>query len=138
MRRAVVISEGGAPVESVLGALGSAGLEAVAVASFGEARAQVETGAVVVIVLATPERWQSEKALPLTALPANLRRGCVIALVGAGLATGDGARAFLLSVDLVVAPGDAARLGDLVASGLQSKRVLVARLDGQAAARLGG
>jgi len=54
------------------------------------------------------------------------------------LATGDGARAFLLSVDLVVAPGDAARLGELVASGLQTKRVLVARLDGHAAARLGG
>ena len=134
----MVISEGGAPVDSVLGALGSAGLEAVVVASFAEARAHVEAGTVVVVVLATPERWQSDKALPLAALPAGLRRGCVIALVGAGLATGDGARAFLLSVDLVVAPGDTARLGDLVASGLQSKRVLVARLDSHAAARLGG
>jgi hypothetical protein len=138
MRRAVVLNDSGVAVDSVLGALGSAGLEAIAVGSFGEARAQVEAGAVVVVVLATPERWQSEKALPLLAMPGGLRRGCLVVLVGAGLATGDGARAFVLSVDLVVAPGDVAGIGERVASGLQSKRALVARLDGHGAARLGG
>lgn len=138
MRRVVVVSEGGAHVEAALGSLGAAGLEAVRAGSFAEARALVESGGVAVVIIGTLEIWQGPAAQPVATLPNALRRGSVIVLVIPGIATGDGSRAFLASVDLVIAPADSARLGELVAGALQAKRALVGKLDPVAAARLGG
>jgi hypothetical protein len=59
-------------------------------------------------------------------------------LVGPGLTTGDGMRAFFLGMELVVAVADTARLGELVSAAVASKRTLVAPLDPVASAKLGG
>ena len=78
------------------------------------------------------------QASALAALPATLRRGCVVVLLGPALTTGDGLRAFLLGVDLVVGGGDATRIGELACAAVSAKRALVAPLDPAAASRLGG
>ncbi|HVN74910.1 MAG TPA: hypothetical protein VMT19_01235 [Thermoanaerobaculaceae bacterium] len=138
MRRALVLADGHIQVEAVLGALAAAGFEAVAVGSTAEIRPQVELGAAVVVMgtAGTPEADSARTALP--GMPAGLRRSCVVVLVGGGPATGDGLRAFLLGADLVVAAGDAARLGELAGAAVAAKRALVAPLDPVAAGRLGG
>ncbi len=137
MKRAVVVADGRLQVEAVLGALAAAGFEAVASSSVTEVRSQVEVGAVAVVLGAAAE---TDKAAPaaLGSMPPAIRRSCVVVLLGPGLTTGDGMRAFLLGVDLVVAAADTARLGELVGAAMASKRSLVSPLDPVAAAKLGG
>lgn len=137
MKRAVVVSDGRLQVEAVLGALAAAGFEAVASASLGEARSQVESGAVAVVLSASGEAGDTALAA-LAGIPAATRRCCVVVLVGPGLTTGDGMRAFLMGVDLVVGAADTPRLGELVGAAVTSKRTLVAPLDPVASAKLGG
>ena len=138
MKRAVVVADGGIQIDAVLGALAAAGFEAVATGSVTEVRSHVELGAAAVVLGVSPEGPDGSHAAALLSMPPTLRRSCVVALVGPGLATGDGMRAFLLGVDLVVSAGDIARLGELVGAALASKRTLVAPLDPTAAAKLGG
>ena len=138
MRRAVVLADGHLQVEAVLGALSAAGFEAVAVGSAAEIRPQVESGATVVVVGVAGGAEDAAHAAVLAAMPPALRRSCVVVLLGAGPATGDGLRAFLLGVDLVVAAGDAVRVGELACAAVAAKRALVAPLDPVAAGRLGG
>ncbi|MBZ5589231.1 MAG: hypothetical protein LAO05_11780 [Acidobacteriia bacterium] len=135
MKRAVVVANGPLQVEAALGALAAAGFEAVAVACAAEVRPHVELGAAVAVVSYS---GSASDLAPLAAMPAGLRRSFVAILVGAGLATGDGLRAFLLGADMVVAVGDTVRLGELAGSAVAAKRALVAPLDPTAAARLGG
>lgn len=71
-------------------------------------------------------------------MPAALRRGCLVVLVNAGVQTGDGWRAFLANVDLLVAAADAPRLGELLRAALAAKKQLVGLLDPEAANRLLG
>jgi hypothetical protein len=138
VKRAVVVSDGRLQGEAILGALGAAGFEAVAVGSVAEVRAHVELGAVAVVLGHSAEGLEPAQTAALASMPSGLRRSCVVALLGPGLTTWDGARAFLLGVDLVVASADAPRLGELVAAALASKRTLVAPLDPNAAGKLGG
>lgn len=138
MKRAVIVGDGKLHVESALGALTAAGIEAVAAASTAEARALVEAGSVVVVVGVAGLPWEGERAAPFLTMPAPLRRTCVVVLVGPLFATGDGTRAFLLNADLVVGFQDVGRLGELLCAAMAGKRSLVAALDAGAAARLGG
>jgi hypothetical protein len=137
MKRAVVVGDGSVHAETALGALAAAGCEAVTVPSTAAARGSVEGGALVVVVGSPHGTLSGERFAPLLTMPSAMRRGCVIALVGDGLATGDGMQAFVRGVDLVVARGDLARLGELVAAAVAAKRGLVAQIDPAAAARLG-
>ncbi len=137
MRRVAVVKDGLPVAEALLGLLTAAGFEAVAVVGAAEARTQVEGGAVAVI-LGFTEGADLQRFFPVLAMPAAARRGCVVALLGPGLATADGVRAFLLSADLVVAPTETQRLGELLGGALAAKRTLVAMLDPAAAARLAG
>ncbi len=138
MRRALVVADGNLQVEAALGALAAAGFEAMAAEGPAEIRTQVELGAAVVVLGAAGGGLDPARAAALAALPQSLRRSCVVVLVGGGPATGDGLRALMLGVDLVVAAGDAARLGDLAGAAVAAKRTLVAPLDPAAAGRLGG
>jgi hypothetical protein len=138
MKRAVVVSDGRLQVETVQGALAASGFEAVVVASVAEAGPLVEQGAVAVVMGLTAEGLEAGQAAALVSMPSGVRRSCIVALVGPGVSTWDGARAFLLGVDLVVAVADAARLGELVSAAVAAKRALVAPLDPNAAGKLGG
>jgi hypothetical protein len=138
MRRVAVVRDGLPVAEALLGLLTTAGFEAVAVPTATEARAQVDGGAVAVILGFLEGTDLQQRFGPVLAMPSATRRGCVVVLVGPGLATADGVRAFLLSADLVVAPNDTQRLGELLRTALVTKRDLVALLDPAAAARLAG
>ncbi len=138
MRRAVVLGGGSLQADAALGALAAAGFDAVAAGGAAELRGHVEIGATVVVLGSAGGGLDAAAAAALATLPAALRRGCAVLVVGPGLVTGDGLRAFLLGVDLVVATADAARIGELAASAVGVKRVLVAPLDPAAAGRLGG
>lgn len=138
MRRAVVVPGGVIRPDTAQGSLGAAGCEAVVVSNPSEARAQVEAGAVVVVVGAGDGEWTGPMSGPLVAMPPPLRRGCVLVLVGPGLTSGDGRQAFTLGVDLVLANSDVERLGEICSEAVGAKRSLVAVLDPAAAARLGG
>ena len=138
MKRAVVVAEGGLQVEAALGALAASGFEAVAVSSVAEVRSHVELGAVAVVMGLSAAGLEAGQNAALLSMPSGLRRSCVVALVGPGLTTWDGTRAFLLGVDLVVSVADAARLGELIGAAVASKRTLVAPLDPNAATKLGG
>jgi hypothetical protein len=138
VKRAVVVCDAGLQPEAVLGALAASGFEAVAVPSVAEVRSHVELGAVAVVMGLSPDGLEASQSAALVGMPSGLRRSCVVALLGPGLTTWDGARAFLLGVDLVVSAADGARLGELVSAAVASKRSLVAPLDPSAAGRLGG
>jgi len=138
VRRALVVADGHLQVEAALGALSAAGFEAVAVASAAEVRPQVELGAAVIVMGAAGGGEDPARAAAVAAMSHGLRRSCVVVLVGGGPTTGDGLRAFMLGVDLVVAAADSARLGELAGSAVAAKRALVAPLDPVAAGRLGG
>ena len=138
MKRAVVVAEGGLQVEAALGALAASGFEAVAVSSVAEVRSHVELGAVAVVMGLSAEGLEAGHSAALLSMPSGLRRSCVVALVGPGLTTWDGTRAFLLGVDVVVSVADAARLGELIGAAVATKRSLVAPLDPNAATKLGG
>ena len=138
MKRAAVLNDGAIQVETALGALAAGGFEAVTVDGPAALRSQTEAGAAALVLGWAGDGSDAERAAAVAALPPALRRGVVVALVGAGLASGDGVRAFLLGADLVVAAGDLPRVGELVGAALAAKRTLVAPLDPAAAARLGG
>jgi hypothetical protein len=137
MKRAIVVANGHLQVETVLGALAAAGFEAVASGSLAESRAQVDVGAVAVVIGSSGERGDAGLA-GLAGISPATRRGCVVVLVGPSFTTGDGMRAFLMGADLVVGASDVARLGELVGGAVASKRALVGPLDPLAAAKLGG
>lgn len=137
MRRVVLLSDPRVRLESAAGGLAASGLEAVTVASMGEARQQVEAGAVGLVVGVASADWTGERASSLAAWPSAVRRRCVVALMGPGFVTGDGVRAFLLGVDLLVVAGDVGRLGEIMSGALLSKGALVAPLDPTTAARFG-
>jgi hypothetical protein len=137
VKRAVVVPDGHLQVEAVLGALASAGFEAVAASSPSEARSHLDAGAVVLVMGSSGDAGETGLAT-LAGMPPVGRRACVVALIGPSFTTGDGMRAFLLGADQVVAAADGARLGEIVCAALASKRVLVAPLDPLAAAKLGG
>jgi len=138
VKRAVVITDGQLRPETVIGALTSAGFEAVTVPTAQAARFQLETGATVVVAGVVEAAWEGERAAPVNTMLSAARRSCVVVLVGPQLGTGDAAKAFLLNVDLVVGSADAARLGELVGAALALKRHMVATIDTAASARLGG
>jgi hypothetical protein len=138
MKRALVVSGGIFQVESALGALGSAGFEAVVAESLTELRTQVEAGTVAAVVGYAGNAGDGEHLAAIAALPSMLRRSVVVALVGPELTTKDGVRAFLLGVELLVATADLPRLGELLGTALAAKRALVVLLDPAMAARLGG
>lgn len=131
MRRALVVEGRGVHVETVMGALAAAGFEALPVPSLAAARPLVEAGALAVVV--GLEAGEGLAALSLW--PPSLRRGCVVAVVGE--ADPGGMKAFRLGVDVVVPGTEEARLGEALAAAIATKRLLVAPLDGAAAARLG-
>ncbi len=141
MKRALVVGGGVFPVESALGALASAGFEAVVAETLAELRSQVEAGTVAAVVGYSGSAGNpadAERTAAIAELPPVLRRSLVIALVGPGLATRDGVRAFLLGVELLVASPDLPRLGELLGTALAAKRALVVPLDPAAATRFGG
>lgn len=137
MRRVVVVRDGLPVADALLGLLTAAGFDSVAVPNAGEARTLVDAGAVAV-VLGFSEGADPQRFGPVVSMPSAVRRGCVVALIGPGLSTGDGSRAYLLSVDLVVGPSDTQKLGELLGSSIVAKRALVALLDPVAATRLAG
>lgn len=137
MKRIVLLSDPRVRLEPAAGALASSGLEAVSVASIADARLQVEAGAVGLVVGVSGADWSGERAAGLAGWPPALRRKCVVALLGSGFVTGDGVRAFLLGVDLLVLAGDVGRLGEIMATALLSKGALLAPLDPASAARFG-
>lgn len=136
MKRVVLVSDNAA--QAYQGALAAAGFEAVAVPSYRKARMEVEAGAVAVVVCPEAPSWGGADSQLLVAMPAALRRGCLVVLVSPGVQTGDGWAAFVASVDLIVAATDAPRLGDFLRAALTAKRQLVGLLDPEAASRLGG
>ncbi|BCW93668.1 MAG: hypothetical protein ACOY7U_03290 [Acidobacteriota bacterium] len=136
MRRVVLVS--GNQAQAYQGALAASGFEAVTVPSYRQARMEVEAGAVAVVVCPEAPAWGGPDAQPLLAMPAALRRGCLLVLVNPGAQTGDGWRAFLANVDLLVAAADAPRLGELLRAALAAKKQLVGLLDPEAANRLSG
>jgi hypothetical protein len=138
VKRAVVLAGPALQAEAALGAMAAAGFDAVAAGGVADLRAHVEVGAAVVVLGAGGEGLDPAQAAALASMPAALRRSCVVVLVGQGLTTGDGLRAFSLGVDLVVGTADAARLGELAGAAVSAKRALVAPLDPTAAGRLGG
>ncbi len=138
MKRAVVVSDGRLQVDAVLGALAAAGFEAVEVENVNRVRSNLEAGAAAVVLGYAGHSGDPSHLAALTSLPLGMRRACVVVLVGPGLATGDGTRAFHLGADLVVAWHDTPRLGELIDSAVAFKRTLVASLDPAAATRLGG
>ena len=138
MKRAIVVSDGRLQVDAVLGALAASGFEAVAVDDVSAVRANLEAGAAAVILGHSAHGGDAPQLAALASIPVGLRRSCVVALVGPGLLTGDGTKAFTLGVDLVVAWHDTAHLGELIDTAVAFKRTLVAALDPAAAARLGG
>lgn len=135
MKRVVLVSNNAA--QAYQGALAAAGFEAVAVPTYRQARMEVEAGAVAVVVCPEAPPWGGAESLPLLAMPAAVRRGCLLVLVTPGGQTGDGWGAFVANVDLLVAIGDAPRLGELLRAALAAKRQLVGLLDPEAASRLG-
>jgi hypothetical protein len=137
VKRVVVVREGLPVADALLGLLTAAGFEATAVTTAAEARTQV-LGTAVAVVLSWADAQDAQRHAAVLAMAPGLRRGCVVALLGPGLASGDGVRAFQHSADLVVAPGDAQRLGEMLGATLAAKRTLVAILDPAAATRLGG
>jgi hypothetical protein len=138
VKRAVVVTDGRLQADAVLGALAASGFEAVELDNVSRVRSNVEAGAVAVVLGYAGHTGDPGHLAALAALPPGLRRACVVVLVGPGLATGDGTRAFHLGVDLVVAWHDTPRLGELIDSAVALKRTLVASLDPAAATRLGG
>jgi ABC-type sugar transport system substrate-binding protein len=136
MRRVVLVTA--AAAQGHQGALAAAGFEGVTVSSYPEARREVESGAVAVVVCPDAPSWGSEESQVLLAMPPALRRGFVLALLLPTAKTGDGFRAFLLQADLVVNPADASRLGELLRAALAAKRQLVMLMDPEAANKLAG
>lgn len=137
MKRVILLSDPRVRLEPAAGALAASGLEAVSVSSMGDARLQVEAGAVGLVVGVANAEWSGERAGSLATWPSALRRKCVVALLGPGFVTGDGVRAFLLGVDLLVLAGDVGKLGEIMSCALLTKGALVAPLDPAAAARFG-
>ncbi|MFH1177627.1 MAG: hypothetical protein V1750_09495 [Acidobacteriota bacterium] len=138
MKRAVVLADGRLHLETAMGSLAAAGFETVTAPTVSELRGALEAGAQAAVIGVVAGQWEAEQARAIAAMPAALRRGCLVVLVGEGLSTGDGARAFLLGVDLVVKTNDVARIGELLSRALVAKRCLVNPLDPVAAARMGG
>lgn len=136
MRRVVLVS--GNQAQAYQGALAAAGFEAVMASSYRQARMEVEAGAVAVVVCPEAPTWGGPDSQPLLSMPAALRRGCLVVLVSPGAQTGDGWRAFLANVDLLVSVADTARLGELLRAALAAKKQLVGLLDPEAANRLSG
>lgn len=136
MRRVALVTC--APAQGHQGALAAAGFEAVAVGSIREARAEVEAGAVAVVVCTDIASLGAGEWQALVTVPPALRRGFVLAVLANGVNTGDGWLAFVLQADLVVSPADAPRLGELLRAALLAKRQLVALVDEEAASRLAG
>ena len=138
MKRAVVVGDGHLQVDAVLGALAAAGFEAVEVDHADKVRSGLDRGAEAVVLGYAVDGGNPSPPASINALPAGMRRACVVVLVGPGLTTGDGTKAFQLGVDLVVAWQDTPRVGELIDSAAALKRTLVALLDPAAATRLGG
>lgn len=137
MKRVVLLSDPRVRLDAAAGSLAASGLEAVAASGLAEARQLVEAGALGVVVGVAEGGWVGERPAALATWPPAVRRRCVVTLLGPGLATGDGVRAFLLGVDLLVAAADLGRLGEIMACALHTKGVLLAPLDPAAAARFG-
>lgn len=114
-----------------------AGFAAVTVASSGEAKPELERGAVAVVVCYDSPPWTRQDAKTLLSLPPALRQGFVVVLLGNGRATGDGWQSFLLPADLLLSAADAMRLGVLRAV-VAAKRQLAGLLHEESAARLAG
>jgi len=131
VRRALVVDGGGVHADTVMGALAAAGFEALPVPSLAAARPLVEAGALAVVVGLDV----GEGLSALSLWPPSLRRGCVVAVVGE--ADPGGMKAFRMGVDVLLPAAEAARLGEVLAAAIATKRLLVAPLDGAAAARLG-
>lgn len=137
MKRILLLSDPRVRLDAAAGALAAAGLEAVSVGTVGEARVQVEGGALGLVIGVGDGGWVGEPSAALAGWPTLVRRKCVVALVGPGLLSGDGVRAFLLGVDLLVSIAEVGRLGEIMAGALQAKGALLAPLDPVAAARFG-
>ncbi|HPC82530.1 MAG TPA: hypothetical protein P5234_04105 [Thermoanaerobaculaceae bacterium] len=137
MRRVVLVPDPRVRLEAAAGALAAAGLEAVVATGLADARRLVEGGALGVVIGVPEGGWVGEEPATLASWPTGVRRRCVVALAGPGLLTGDGVRAFLLGVDLLVSAGDLGKLGEIMACALQTKGALLAPLDPAAAARFG-
>lgn len=137
MKRVLLLSDPKVRLDSAAGALAAAGLEAVGLGTVAEARGQVEGGALGLVIGVAEGGWGGELAAALAGWPSTVRRKCVVALVGPGLVSGDGVRAFLLGVDLLVAITDVGRLGEIMSAALQAKGALLAPLDPASAARFG-
>ncbi len=138
MKRAIVVADGKLPVEAVLEALAASGYETVEVPDVSRARECLASGATAVVLGCVDRGGERGQAGALASLPPALRRACALVLVGPGLVTGAGTKAFILGVDLVVALRDTPRLGELVDSAAAFKRTLVASLDPAVATRVGG
>lgn len=137
MKRVVLVPDPRVRLDAAAGALAAAGLEAVVASGLAEARQLVEGGALGVVIGVAEGAWAGDRAAALAAWPSALRRRCVVALLGPGLGTGDGVRAFLLGVDLLVSGADLGRLGEVMAGAFHAKGELLAPLDPAAAARFG-
>lgn len=138
MKRVVLLSDPRVRLEAAAGALAAAGLEAVVSTGLADARQLVEGGALGVVIGVPEGGWSGDRPAALATWPAAVRRRCVVALLGPGLATGDGVRAFLLGVDLLVSGADLGRLGEIMTGAFQAKGVLLGPLDPATAARFGG
>lgn len=138
MRRVVLLSDPRVRLDAAAGALAAAGLEAVMSTGLADARQLVEGGALGVVIGVAEGAWTGERPAALATWPAAVRRRCVVALLGPGLVTGDGVRAFLLGVDVLVSGADLGRLGEIMTGALQAKGALLAPLDPATAARFGG
>ena len=138
MRRVVLLSDPLVRLEAAAGTLAAAGLEAVISSDLAEARHLVEGGALGVVIGVGEGGWSGARPAALATWPAAVRRRCVVALLGPGLVTGDGVRAFRLSGDILVSGADLGRLGEIMVGALQAKGALLAPLDPATAARFGG
>lgn len=137
MKRVVLVPDPRVRLDAAAGALAAAGLEAVTASSLPEARTLVDGGALGVVIGVADGGWSGDRPAALASWPTSVRRRCVVALLGPGLLTGDGVRAFFLGVDLLVSGSDLGRLGEVVSSALAVKGALLAPLDPVAAARFG-
>lgn len=121
----VYVAGGDPGLRAAVDALRASGFEVEAVDGADEAARRIGPSELSTVVVG-----EGESALqPFHQMPPRVRRRVVLVQIAAGVATADGTAAFVRGVNLLVAPSDLNRLGDLVVLALNRHRDLVSMVE---------
>lgn len=112
-------------MRAAVDALRASGFEVEAVENAQEAARRIGPAELSTVVIGDGENVLQ----PFQQMAPRVRRRVVLVQVGGGVATADGAAAFVRGVNLLVATADVGRLGDLVALALNRHRDLVSMIE---------